>query len=878
MPETIPGNITGDCFWYGRSQPTMLKNYFRPHFNMYMIKRISALSVLSLVLVGKVMAQPPATRPASAILHDIKKLNVLGTVLYIAAHPDDENTRLLAYLANGRQYRTAYLSVTRGDGGQNLIGDEQGIELGLIRTNELMAARRVDGAEQFFTRAYDFGYSKSADETFNKWDHEKVLSDVVWVVRKYQPDVIVARFPEDSRAGHGHHSASGILAREAFDAASDPNRFPEHFKYGVKPWQPKRMLWNAFNFGGTNTTDESQFTIDAGGYNPLTGLSYGEVAGESRSQHKSQGFGVPRSRGVQREFFATLRGDRPTADLLDGVDISWNRVPLRFSNASEKSSWVQSVTTMVETIAKSFSPEQPHLSVPALIRLHKAIKEDALGSNWRNKKLSEIENLIVECMGLYAEAIVPAQFIPENEKFRVTLNIINRSAVKAQAVSYRVNGSKIDLNTDLSFNTNRQRIDTLSFPYTFVESQPYWLKNGLENEMFNTTDQTLIGKPVNDPLHATLELLVEDYRLELTRAIQYKFTDPVKGELYQPAFITPRHMVYSNNDILLFKKGQEKDSARVRLYVSSWEAVQGKKPSVSIESKEFVQVNADKDFNSTVNALKSYEFTVPNYLSKKGLESDELAMFFRMDGESYTNAQRTINYDHIPTLRHYYQDRIKVLNIDLKLSGKRVGYIEGAGDRVAACLEAMGYTVEILKEEDITEANLRRFDAIITGVRAYNVHEFLTRRYDALMRFVQNGGNLIVQYNTSSNIGPIKAKMSPYDLTIARTRVTDETSPVRFVIPNHPVFNHPNKITEKDFNGWIQERSIYHGAPSDKAFVAPLGLQDFGEKEETGSLLIAPYGKGNFVYTGLVFFRELPAAVPGAYRLMANLIGLPKNN
>jgi hypothetical protein len=533
---------------------------------------------------------------------------------------------------------------------------------------------------------------------------------------------------------------------------------------------------------------------------------------------------------------------------------------------------------MVEVMAKSFLPEQPYLTVPALIRMHKAIKEDVLESNWRTKKLMEIENLLVECMGLYAEAIVPAQFIPENERFRVTLNMINRSPIRVHALSYRVNGTKVDIISELPFNTNRQKVDTLSFPYTFIESQPYWLKNGLEKELFNTSDQTLIGKPVNDPLQATIELLVEGYKLELTRPIQYKFTDPVKGELYQPAFITPRHLVYSNNDVILFKKGQEKDSARVRLYVSSWEAVQGKKPSVSLESKEFVQANFEKDFNSSVNGLKSYEFTVNNYLSRKGLEQDELAMYFRMDGETFTNAQRTISYDHIPTLRHYYQDRIKVLNIDLKLSGKRVGYIEGAGDKVAACLEAMGYTVEILKEEDITEANLRRFDAVITGIRAYNVHEYLTRRYDALMKFVQNGGNLIVQYNTSSNIGPIKAKMSPYDLGIGRTRVTDETSPVRFVLPDHPVFNYPNKISEKDFNGWIQERSIYHGAQYDKAFAAPLGLKDFGENEEVGSLLIAPYGKGNFVYTGLVFFRQLPAAVPGAYRLMANLIGLPKNN
>jgi len=855
-----------------------LKKLFSPSFYqiMQLRNRLFAALLLFCSIAGN--AQPPATHPASQILHDLKKLNVLGSVLYVAAHPDDENTRLLAYLANGKQLRTAYLSLTRGDGGQNLIGDEQGIELGLIRTNELMAARRVDGAEQFFTRAYDFGYSKTADETFRKWNHDKVLSDVVWVVRKFQPDVIIARFPEDNRAGHGHHTASGILAREAFEAAADPSRFPEQLKFGVAPWQPKRMLWNTFNFGGNNTIDSTQFSLDAGGYNPLTGLSYGEVAGESRSQHKSQGFGVPRSRGSQREFFTTLKGDRPKSDLLEGVEISWKRLPLRFATQTERDNWVISVTTMVDNLVRSFSSEKPYASVPALIRLHKAIKEDALAGLWRSEKLDDVEKLITECMGLYVEAIVPVQFIAENEKVKLTLNIINRSPVMAEAMHYRVNGTQIALGINLTNNINRAQSDTVTFPYNFIYSQPYWLKNGIENEMFATNEQEMIGQPINDPLSVKVEILVDSgYKMEITRPVQYKFTDPVKGEIYQPAMITPRHLVYSNNDIVLFRKGQQ-DSAKVRIVVSSWEKIQDQQTSVSISSPEKEWVRKLTDFSSTVNGLNGYDFTLDNYLSKTQKEKDDLVLEMKVGDQTYTNAQRTITYDHIPTLRHYYQDRIKVLNIDLKTVGKRVGYIEGAGDRVAACLTAMGYTVEILKEEDITEANLRRFDAIITGIRAYNVHEYLTRRYDALMKFVQNGGNFIVQYNTSNNIGPIKAKMSPYNLAIGRARVTDEASPVRFALPEHPVFNVPNKITTMDFEGWIQERSIYHGGQYDSsAFVAPLALQDFGEKEEMGSLLIAPYGKGNFVYTGLVFFRELPAAVPGAYRLMANLIGLPQN-
>ncbi len=271
-------------------------------------------------------AQTPKTFTSSEILLQLKKLNVLGSVLYIAAHPDDENTRLLAYLANEKMYRTGYLSLTRGDGGQNLIGDEQGIDLGLIRTQELLAARRIDGAEQFFSRAYDFGFCKSPEEALATWGHDKILSDAVWVIRQFKPDVIIARFPEDSRAGHGHHAASGILAREAFDAAADPTKFPEQLKEGVTVWQAKRMLWNTFNFGGNSTQNESQFKVDVGMYNPLLGKSYGEMAALSRSQHKSQGFGVPAQRGTMIEYFETIKGEKPVNDLFDGVDVSWNRV------------------------------------------------------------------------------------------------------------------------------------------------------------------------------------------------------------------------------------------------------------------------------------------------------------------------------------------------------------------------------------------------------------------------------------------------------------------------------------------------------------------------------------------------------------------------
>jgi len=836
--------------------------------------------------IKPVVAQPMVTKSSSEVLQDLKKLKVLGSVLYIAAHPDDENTRLLAYLSNGKQFRTAYLSLTRGDGGQNLIGDEQGIELGMIRTQELMAARRVDGAQQFFTRAYDFGYSKTPAETFKKWDHDSVLSDVVWVVRKFQPDVIIARFPEDERAGHGHHSASGILAREAFDAAADPKRFPEQLKQGVEIWQAKRMLWNTFNFGGNSTIDSTQFRLDAGGYNPLLGLSYGELAGESRSQHKSQGFGVPRSRGSQYEFFVPIRGDKPKNELLDGVDITWNRVPLKAqsglgSSVSESKFNVSltgsaSFQKAIDQMIAEFNPNHPQKMVPDLIALHQYLKFAVDGGVWQQAKTEELESLILECMGFYAEATVGSQFLPEGDSATFNVNLVNRSDVPMEASLLRFDKMKdVLLGVNLFKNENFNRATRLQIPANFMGSQPYWLANGLNGQMFDVREQKLIGKPVNDPLTIRVRLkLYNMYSIEVLLPVQYKFIDPVRGEVYQPVFVTPPYMVYSNNDIILFKKDIS-DSAMIKVQVNSWQKVEDKPIVVGLVSDYVQQAKRDQHFSADINSLRPYGFVLKNYLAGSGITKDEVAMNVILDKTSYANAQRTIQYDHIPTLRHYYQDKITVLNIDLKLSGKKIGYIEGAGDRVSAALEAMGYQVSILKENDITPDNLAVYDAVITGIRAYNVQEFLTAKYEVLMGFVKNGGNLIVQYNTSSNIGPIKAKMSPYEFNIIRTRVTDERSPVRFLLPEHPVFNFPNKITKVDFEGWIQERSIYHGGRYDAAFKAPLGLTDFDEKEESGSLLIAPYGKGNFVYTGLVFFRQLPAAVPGAYRLLANLIGLP---
>src|SRR6478672_4206397 len=402
----------------------------------------SILPVLFVALTFQLSAQAPASYSSTDIYLQLKKLNVLGSVLYIAAHPDDENTRLLAYLAKERQYRTGYMSLTRGDGGQNLIGDEQGIELGLIRTQELLSARRIDGAEQFFSRAYDFGFCKTADEALKTWSHDKILSDVVWVIRKFRPDVIITRFPGDERAGHGHHQASEILAKEAFIAAADSTKFPEQFQYGVRPWQAKRILWNTFNFGATNTTNNSQFHFDVGGYNAVLGKSYGEIAALGRSQHKSQGFGVPASRGEAFEFFKTTGGSEPSNDLMDDVNTSWQRVP---GSAQ--------VEKKISSLIGNFDFVTPQKSVAALLDIRNSLLSMPEGY-WRNRKLAEIEKLVEQAGGLFIEATTDVQNAVQGDSIKVNFILNNRSGIPVSLAEITVENVDTIVHSPLAPNQN----------------------------------------------------------------------------------------------------------------------------------------------------------------------------------------------------------------------------------------------------------------------------------------------------------------------------------------------------------------------------------------------------------------------------------------
>lgn len=739
---------------------------------------------------------------SAEIYAQLKQMEVLGSVLYIAAHPDDENNAFLPYLTKERHYRTAYLSLTRGDGGQNLIGKEQGVELGLIRTQELLAARIQDGAEQYFSTAYEFGFSKSAKEALTIWDHQKVLSDVVWVIRKFQPDIIITRFPGDARAGHGHHAASSIIAQEAYLAAADPMQFSEQFKYGVQPWKAKRILWNTFNFGAVNTTNDNQIKLEVGGYNPIIGKSYGEIGAEARTMHKSQGEGRPRRRGAYFEFFQHLNGDSAKLDIMDGVVTNWSRL-----NASK-------IQTAIGQIIRSYSVDHPAASVPALVAIYRQVK--ALPrSSWQEYQLNLIQSAITSAAGILVEATTTKQqvspgvdlsiqvLLNQRTNLSTTLNNIqlwaNQGLVKDSLIQ-----SNLLANQNLQFNLN------YTIPSTAPISQPYWLMHPKTEGMFVVQDQTLIGKAENDPpFSIQIKYTIEGQNFEKIIPVQFKYLDPTKGDVYQPIVVLPTK-------------------------------------EVTPPMKSVVLMP------TTSNA------PIPKV---------EQGIF-----------HKTIQYDHIPAQTYFQNASMKVVKVDIKKQGQKVGYIDGAGDAIPEALEQLGYEVVYLKEAEMTAAHLKGLDAIVVGVRAFNMYAYLSDKQAVLNEYIAAGGNLIVQYIKSNQVGIKNIKMGPYPFTVnAGKRVTEENAKVTFTLPSHPVLNFPNTISEEDFNHWVQERSTYQAENIDPHFQTPLQMNDAGETPSMGSLLIAPFGKGNFAYVSLALFRQLPAGNPGAYKLFANLISLPKN-
>ena len=792
----------------------------------------------------------------------LQKLNVLGRVLYIAAHPDDENTNLMAFWANGSLYETAYLSITRGDGGQNLIGPELRERLGVIRTEELLAARRLDHAQQFFSRAVDFGFSKTAEETLRIWDHEKILSDVVWVIRKFRPDVVVTRFSPEDHLTHGHHTASAILAEEAFAAASDPNRFPEQLAF-VKPWRPIRLVWNTSPFFFTNRNlpfDPTGLTIlEAGGYNPLLGKAYTEIAAASVSMHKSQGVGRPPLRGARKEYFKPLEGKPMTSALFDGVDTNWSRV----ANS-------EPVAAKIRQIISDFHPADPAASIAELLELRQALSELKDG-DWVSEKKAELDQIIAACLGLHVEASTTNATITPGQTADIKLEAINRCniPVTLQEVRFPLSGDSTRIDKALPPDELIAKNVSCKIPENTPYSQPYWLRQPGTLGTFAVDDQKLIGLPENPP-HLPMEITLQVSGQELRYVVdtRYRSVDPVAGELRQSLVIAPPVFTDFANPVLMFATNQPK-SVSVRV-IASTGPVKGQLKLTAPDGWHVDPAAVQIDLKGA-NAETVAAFTVkPPEQDSEGT----LRAIASIEGREYSFGHVRISYPHIGVHILMPRAEVTVVRADIRKKGERIGYIPGAGDDVPESLRQIGYTVKMLSDADITAKNLAQFSAVVLGIRAYNTDDRISTWLPELFTYVKNGGVAIAQYNTTADL---KTKeMAPYPLEISRDRVTDENAQVRILVPNHPLMTTPNKITSKDFDGWVQERGLYFPNKWDAAWTPILSCNDPNEKPLDGGLLVAKSGKGFFIYTSYSWFRQLPAGVPGAYRLFANMVSLGK--
>lgn len=802
---------------------------------------------LLILACASALAQMPKQLNSAEIYQEIKKLNVVGNVLYLAAHPDDENTRFISYCANEKLYNTAYLSLTRGDGGQNLIGTEIREELGIIRTQELLAARRTDGGTQYFTRANDFGYSKTAEETLEIWDKEKILGDVVWVIRKFRPDVIVCRFPTDGGGGHGHHTASALLAKEAFGIAGDSTKYPEQLDY-VDVWQPTRVVVNTGRWWNDSISadDPGVVSIDIGKYNPVLGTSYNELAARSRSQHKSQGFGSTGTRGEQIEYFEHLVGTPANEYLFEGYASDWSRI-----EGGEK------VQKLVNTLIKDYNIADPAASKIKLLEL----KERLMGMNPASnpfilQKIMDVNILLLQVLGVYIEAVADDFSGATGDSIEFTLEFISRQDqnLELNKVSSFILGQAFDLNAKEQFNKFKAVIPKSSI------SQPYWLEQEGTLGTYNVTDQNLIGLPENNPSVTFTAAYGFKNTEEIEVPLVYKWNDPVKGEMYRPFVITPAVTANVSQPINLFST-QEPRQVEIILKAHS----DNQEGQLIAMTPMGWKIDYDRNFSLTKKGdeQKVILTITPGEQNQNGF------LEIIINGKKAREI-KTISYDHIPTQVWFPETKTKLVYVDVKTTSKKIGYLAGAGDLVPEALQNIGYEVSLLTEADLEQENLKQYDAILTGIRFFNVDERSPYMAPKLMEYVNQGGNLIVQYNTRHRMKT--EDFGPYPITLSRDRVTEENSEVIFLDADHPVLNTPNKITQLDFTNWVQERGLYFPSEWDEKYTALISWHDVNEPPRDGALLVAPYGQGHYAYTGISFFRELPAGVPGAYRLLVNLI------
>ena len=803
----------------------------------------------------------------AAIKDVLAKLNTTGSVLMIAAHPDDENNPLLAYLARGRKLRTGYLALTRGEGGQNLIGPEKGDLLGIVRTQELLQARRVDGGEQYFSRAIDFGFSKTSEEALTKWGREQLLGDVVWVVRKFRPDVIVLRFTGTPRDGHGQHQASAILGKEAFTAAADPKRFPEQLQY-VKPWQAKRVMWNVFAFTPQQIKEaealEGKVGMDVGQYDPVLGYSYRQIGAMSRSMHRSQGQGTAEERGAAEQFMITVAGDPAKSDFMDGVDTSWGR----YGESA-------SVGKLLAEAEKTFIPEHPEKTIPLLVKARELMTQIA------PERVAELDEAIGMCAGVWADVSAERNTVVRGSSVKVQFTVVQRTAAplklteevlsgESGGVTKSFGGKAMPLNQP--FREQFQWDVPASQPYT----EKYWLAEPHSGPVYNVPDLKLNGLADSPPvMTGKFVFEVEGTRITLRRPMIQRYVDRSRGELTRPVVVVPRVSVSFGEEAVVFPDTQSRE-VEVALVANA----PNLKGDVALEVPAGWKVDpATRPFTlntagEQINA--SFRVTPPEKDDQQRLRA-----VATIGDERISSGMVTIAYPHFPQQNTFPSAEASVVKADIRTLSKNIGYVMGAGDEVPQALQKLGWNVALLNADALSHGDLSHFDAVVTGVCAFNVRPDLRANLPRLREYMQAGGTMVAQYNgvggspCTTNMQDL-ANVGPYPMKFSDARVTNENAPVQFLAPQSPLMHSPNEITEKDFAGWVQERGLKFAVEWDPHYQPLFEMHDGLEKPLEGSTLVTKYGKGAYVFTALAFFRELPAGVPGAYRIFANLLSAGK--
>lgn len=875
----------------------------------------------------------PDTRPlpqdqgAIHLYQLLTKLKTTARFMQVVAHPDDEDGGLLTLESRGRGASVLLFTVTRGEGGQNKFGAESSDELGILRTLELLEADKYYGVEQRFSRVIDFGFSKTAAETFSKWHgHDIALGDLVLAIRTFRPDVLTSRFSGTTRDGHGNHQASGILTAEAFRAAGDPNRFPEQIKAGLLPWQPRKLyLGNPPRmFSGGNIADEDYTVkINIGEYSPLLGMSYTQFALEGLAHQTSQGTGGIRVPPGNRYTYYKLMDSttpKPTGHeegFFDGIDTSLVGLAGRLGAEESKVPFLRPglefLGKQVDEAWKSFSLENPGATAQPLLQgsfgalrliqqvedsaLSPAVKTDLLVSlRTKQKQFEEAAN---EALGIFFEVTVdppgpPAapSYFPRMEQtlsmavpgqtFTITGRLYNRGRETIQSTGIRLlvpGGWKVEsISNGGASKANLATGDSASaqFKVTVPEdakyTEPYFSRHDQETDTFYTlSNPELATDPWPPyPVHAVASFIAGGVANNTHAVAKVKFVDPALGQSERPLAVGPPVSVLLTNPVVVVPVG---GAAKSQIEVSVRSNVE--KPmhaTLRLETPPGWKVQpesiaVDLDHDGDVN---NYSFEIAPQGLKEGPYHVEATAEY--EGKKYSEGFKVLTRPDLDSFYAYHPATQQVQAVDVKLPARlKVGYIMGAGDEIPTVLEGLGVNVSLISPEELATGDLSRYDTIVVGIRAYDVRTDVREQNRRLLDYAKAGGTLIVQYNQSVGIFN-EGHYTPYPATLSNARVSVEEQPVEILGPDESIFSFPNRIGPKDFDGWVQERGLYFMGQWDAQFKPLLSSNDPGEAPQKGGLLLARYGKGLYIYTGYAFFRQLPAGVPGAIRLFVNLL------